>query len=164
MKRLSLLMILIPSLAACGSENDANFQPGNYQLKNELVYLTTEGVPPALEAAFKAQLVGTGGKSEVCFKSSSAARPMKEIVHDVLGATDACTTLELTAKDGKMSGGIGCPAGGKDSGMRGISINGTYSSTAINLDLVGVEDVPQVKGGKLNTLTKMSFIRTGECK
>jgi hypothetical protein len=170
MKTYLILSAAVLALAACGKSGGGNessaaaggggsasgvsLQPGEWEMKTEVVNVTAEGLPPGIADGMKAQAAST---SKTCMTPEEAKGPKGDMF---AGSNPAnCKSEGFSWAGGKIQGKTVCTGTG-GAGKTEMTMAGTYSGQSIDMTMKSKTDL----GGKAMTMEmRVSGRRVGEC-
>jgi hypothetical protein len=170
MKMHLILGVAVLALAACGKSGGGNesaaaggggsasaagvsLQPGEWEMKTEVVNVAAEGLPAGIAEGMKAQAAST---TKTCMTPEEAKGPKGDIF---AGKDSNCKSESFSWSGGKIKGKTVCSAGG-GSGKTEMEMDGTYSAQNIDMTMKTKTDL----AGKAMTMEmRVQGRRVGEC-
>ena len=160
------------ALAACGSsdKSDGNgsaaaggggasgvsLQPGEWEMKTEVVSVTAEGLPPGVADSMKKT---AGGTTKTCMTPEEAKGPKADMFAG--NNPGNCKSEDFSWSGGRIHGKTTCTdAAGGAAGKAVVVMDGQYSATSMDMTLKSETDVA---GRKMATEMRISGRRVGEC-
>jgi hypothetical protein len=169
MKTHLILTAAVLALAACGkSASDGNgsatagggsgsgisLQPGEWEMKTEVVNVTAEGLPPGIADGMKAQASST---TKTCMTPEEAKGPKGDMFAQNNPAN--CKSEGFSWAGGKIHGKTVCTGTG-GAGSTEMVMDGRYSAQSIDMTMKSKTDL----AGKAMTMEmRVSGKRVGEC-
>lgn len=159
MKKLILVSPIVIAIAACsGGGSDAKMQPGEWEMKMELVDVKAEGLPPAMLDAMKQQMA-----SQPAQKQCLTQEEVDNMSAEKLGGDNAsgCQASNKQFGGGTIRADLTCS--GQNGGPNGtINMSGTYGATEMNMDIKSDIQAPGMPS-KINTNMRITGRRIGDC-
>ena len=170
MKTHLILSAAVLVLAACGksgggnessaaggggsaSASGVNLQPGEWEMKTEVVNVTAEGLPAGVADGMKAQASST---TKTCMTPEEAKGPKGDIF---AGKDNNCKSEGFSWSGGTIKGKTTCTGQG-GAGTTVMEMDGKYSAQSIDMTMKSKTDL----GGKAMTMEmRVSGKRIGEC-
>lgn len=165
MKTQLILGAAILALAACGKPGgnesggggllggSVELQPGEWEMKMEVVNVTAEGLPPGMLDGMKKSASAT---NRSCMTPEEAKAPKGDIF---AGNQSNCKSEGFTWSGGKIKGKTVC-AGQGGAGQTTMTMDGSYGAQNIDMTMKSETDL----GGKPMTMEmRVSGKRVGEC-
>lgn len=170
MKTHLILSAAVLVLAACGksgggnessaaggggsaSASGVNLQPGEWEMKTEVVNVTAEGLPAGIADGMKAQASST---TKTCMTPEEAKGPKGDIF---AGKDSNCKSEGFSWSGGRIKGKTVCTGQG-GAGKTEMEMDGQYSAQSIDMTMKSKTDL----GGKAMTMEmRVSGKRIGEC-
>ena len=170
MKTHLILSAAVLVLAACGksgggnessaaggggsaSASGVNLQPGEWEMKTEVVNVTAEGLPAGVADGMKAQAAST---TKTCMTPEEAKGPKGDIF---AGNQSNCKSEGFSWAGGKIKGKTTCTGQG-GAGQTVMEMDGSYSGQSIDMTMKSKTDL----AGKAMTMEmRVSGRRVGEC-
>ena len=167
MKTQTLLSAAMLVLAACGSKSDGNgssaaaggggavsLEPGEWEMKTEVVNVSAEGLPAGIADSMKAQAAAT---TRDCMTPEEAKGPKGDMFAQNNPAN--CKTEGFSWSGGKISGKTTCTGSG-GAGATTMTMDGTYGPQNIDMTMKSETDL----AGKAMTMEmRVTGRRIGEC-
>jgi hypothetical protein len=169
MKRQLIVTAAVLALAACGSKEGGNgsagaggggsaasgvsLQPGEWEMKTEVVNVTAEGMPPGMAEGMKQSAASS---TRTCMTPEDAKGPKGELFTG--DKTGNCKSEGFSWAGGKISGKTTCGDGA--SGKTVMTMDGQYSAQSIDMTIKSETDVA---GRGVSMEMRMSGRRVGEC-
>jgi hypothetical protein len=166
------------ALAACGSSGDkageggngsaaatasggsgssasgVSLQPGEWEMKMEVVNVKIEGLPEGAAEGMKSQ---AGGINRTCMTPEDAKAPKGDIFAG--DKTGGCKSEGFKWEGGKIEGRTVCP-GQSGTGQTVMTMNGSYSAQNIDMTMKSETDM---MGKPMTMEMRVSGKRVGEC-
>ena len=160
------------ALAACGSSDDkggngstaaagggssasgVSLQPGEWEMKTEVVNVTAEGLPPGIAEGMKAQASST---SRTCMTPEEAKGPKADMF--AKNNPGNCKSEGFNWAGGRISGTTTCTSDG-GAGKTVMTMDGQYSAQSIDMTMKTDTDVA---GKGMAMEMRLSGRRVGEC-
>jgi Protein of unknown function (DUF3617) len=160
MKTHLILSAAVLALAACGksgggNESSAgiNLQPGEWEMKTEVVNVAAEGLPAGIADGMKAQASST---TKTCMTPEEAKGPKGDIF---AGKGSNCKSEGFSWAGGTIKGKTVCTGTG-GAGTTEMVMDGKYSAQSIDMTMKSKTDL----AGKAMTMEmRVSGRRIGEC-
>ena len=141
------------SASGSASASGVNLQPGEWEMKTEVVNVSAEGLPAGIAEGMKAQASST---TKTCMTPEEAKGPKGDIF---AGKDSNCKSEGFSWSGGKIKGKTVCTAGG-GSGKTEMEMEGTYSAQNIDMTMKSKTDL----AGKAMTMEmRVQGRRVGEC-
>jgi hypothetical protein len=173
MKTHLILSAAVLALAACGSSDKSggngsaaapggggsasgiSLQPGEWEMKTEVVKVEVEGLPPGVAEGMKAQ---AGGTSRTCMTPEEAKGPKG----DMFAGTKAnCKSEGFSWSGGRIQGKTTCTGAG-GAGKTVMEMDGRYSPQSIDMTMKSETDLGAA-GKPMKMEMHVSGRRVGEC-
>jgi hypothetical protein len=177
MKTRLILSAALLTLAACGRSGDGaggnaatgatgstggsasaagiSLQPGEWEMKTEVVNVTAEGLPPGIADSMKQQ---AGGTTRSCMTAEDAKGPKGDMFTRGQGAN--CKSEGFSWSGGSIKGKTTCTGSGGATGKVEMTMDGRYDAQSIDMTLKSKTDVA---GHAMSTEMRISGKRVGEC-
>ena len=169
MKTHLILSAAVLVLAACGksgggnesaasgggsaSASGVNLQPGEWEMKTEVVNVAAEGLPAGIAEGMKAQASST---TKTCMTPEEAKGPKGDIF---AGKDSNCKSEGFSWSGGRIKGKTVCTGQG-GAGRTEMEMDGQYSAQSIDMTMKSKTDL----AGKAMTMEmRVSGKRIGEC-
>lgn len=170
MKTHLILSAAVLVLAACGksgggnessaaggggsaSASGVNLQPGEWEMKTEVVNVAAEGLPAGIAEGMKAQASST---TKTCMTPEEAKGPKGDIF---AGKDSNCKSENFSWSGGTIKGKTVCTGQG-GAGRTEMEMDGKYSAQSIDMTMKSKTDL----AGKAMTMEmRVSGRRVGEC-
>ena len=167
MKTQLILSAAVLALAACGSpgsggnESSAvgggsgvSLQPGEWEMKTEVVNVSAEGLPPGMMDSMKQSAAST---TRTCMTPEEAKGPKGDLFAD--DKSGNCKSEGFRWAGGRIQGKTICTSPGGP-GKTVMEMDGRYSAQSIDMTMKSETDL----GGKAMKMEmRMSGRRVGEC-
>jgi hypothetical protein len=140
--------------SASASGSGVSLQPGEWEMKTEVVNVTAEGLPPGIAEGMKAQ---GGTSSKTCMTPEEAKGPKAE--NFAQNNAGNCKSEAFTWSGGRIKGKTTC-TGEQGAGSSVVTMDGTYSAQSIDMTMKSETDVA---GKGLTMEMRLSGRRLGEC-
>jgi hypothetical protein len=137
-----------------GPASGVSLQPGEWEMKTEVLDFSAEGMPPGLGDSIKAQ---AGGTKKTCITPEEAKGPSPDKFGQNNGGN--CKTEDFDWSGGRIKGRTTC-SGGAGSGKAVVSMEGTYGAQNIDMKMKSETDVA---GKTMSMELRVTGHRTGEC-
>lgn len=144
------------SAAATGSGGSASavaLQPGEWEMKMEVVNVAAEGMPAGMAESMKQSASRT---TRTCMTPEEARAPKGDLF---AGDKSGCKSEGFKWEGGRIAGKTTCPGQG-GSGETVMTMDGRYS--AQSMDLTMKSETP-IMGKPMTMEMRMSGRRVGEC-
>ncbi|HEX8622677.1 MAG TPA: DUF3617 domain-containing protein [Allosphingosinicella sp.] len=139
--------------SASASASGVNLQPGEWEMKTEVVNVAAEGLPAGIAEGMKAQASST---TKTCMTPEEAKGPKGDIF---TGKDNSCKAEGFSWSGGKIKGKTTCTGQG-GAGTTVMEMDGQYSAQSIDMTMKSKTDL----GGKAMTMEmRVSGKRIGEC-
>ncbi len=147
------------SAAAAGGGSGAtaaggNLQPGEWEMKMEVVNVKVEGLPEGVADQMKSQ---TGGISRTCMTPEEAKAPKGDIFTGEKAGN--CKSEGFKWEGGRIQGKTSC-AGEGGAGRTVMTMNGRYTPQSIDMTM---KSESEMMGKGMTMEMRMSGRRVGEC-
>ena len=168
MKNYLILSAAVLVLAACGKSGGGNessvsgggllgggvsLQPGEWEMKTEVVNVVAEGLPPGMLDGMKKS---AGATTRTCMTPEEAKGPKGDIF---AGNQSNCKSEGFSWSGGKIKGKTTC-AGQGGTGQTVMTMDGSYGAQNIDMTMKSETDL----AGKAMTMEmRVSGRRVGEC-
>jgi hypothetical protein len=166
MKTQWILGVAVLALAACGKSGSGSggsgsgsgagisLQPGEWEIKTEVVNVTAEGLPPGMMDGMKKS---AGSTTRTCMTEEDAKGPKGDLFAG--DKSGNCKSENFSWSGGKISGKTVC-AGAGGAGKTTMEMSGSYGAQNIDMTMKSQTDL----GGKAMTMEmRVSGHRVGEC-
>jgi Protein of unknown function (DUF3617) len=137
-----------------GATAGASLQPGEWEMKMEVVNMKVEGLPPGLAEGMKSQ---AGGINRTCMTPEEAKAPKGDIFAG--DKSGGCKSEGFKWEGGKIEGKTTCPGQG-GTGETVMTMNGTYGAQNIDMTMKSQTDM---MGKPMEMEMRVSGRRVGEC-
>jgi hypothetical protein len=165
MKTQLILGVAALALAACGKSGSGSgggsgagisLQPGEWEIKTEVVNVTAEGLPPGMMDGMKKS---AGSTTRTCMTAEDAKGPKGDLFAG--DKSGNCKSENFSWSGGKISGKTVCAGSGPGgAGKTTMEMSGTYAAQNIDMTMKSQTDL----GGKAMTMEmRVSGHRVGEC-
>jgi len=141
------------SSAAAGGGSGTNLEPGEWEMKTEVVNVSVEGLPPGAVEGMKAQ---AGGTTRTCMTPEEAKGPKADMFAKNNPAN--CKSEGFSWSGGRISGKTTCTSPG--AGKTVMTMDGSYGARNIDMTIKSDTDVA---GQAMTMEMRMSGRRIGEC-
>ena len=141
------------SAASGGGAAGISLQPGEWEMKTEVVSIAAEGLPPGMTEGMKAN---AGSTSRTCMTPEEAKGPKGDLFAG--DKSGNCKSEGFSWSGGSIKGTTTCtpPGGGKTV----MTMDGRYSPQTIDMTMKSQTDI----AGKAMTMEmRVSGRRVGEC-
>ncbi|MEA3053311.1 MAG: hypothetical protein QOG72_2214 [Sphingomonadales bacterium] len=173
MKTRLILSAAVLALAACGSPDKSggngsaaatggggsasgiSLQPGEWEMKTEVVNVDVEGLPAGIAEGMKAQ---AGGTSRSCMTPEEAKGPKGDMF---AGGKANCKSEGFSWAGGRIKGKTTCTGQG-GAGKTVMEMDGRYSPQSIDMTMKSETDLG-VGGKAMKMEMRVSGRRVGEC-
>jgi hypothetical protein len=168
MKTHLILSAAVLVLAACGKPGGGNessgsgggllgggvsLQPGEWEMKTEVVNVTAEGLPPGMADSMKKT---AGSTTRTCMTPEEAKGPKGDLF---AGSQANCKSEGFSWAGGKIKGKTTCTGQG-GAGKTVMTMDGSYGAQNIDMTMKSETDL----AGKAMTMEmRVSGRRVGEC-
>lgn len=166
MKTHLILSAAVLLLAACGKSGDGNessgggllgggvsLQPGEWEMKTEVVNVAAEGLPPGMADSMKKS---AGSTTRTCMTPEEAKGPKGDIF---AGNQSNCKSEGFSWSGGKIKGKTTCTGQG-GTGKTVMTMDGSYGAQNIDMTMKSETDL----AGKAMTMEmRVTGRRVGEC-
>jgi hypothetical protein len=137
-----------------GSASGVSLQPGEWEMKMEVVDMKVEGMPPGLAESMKSR---AGGTNRTCMTAEEAKGPKGDIFAG--DKSGNCKSEGFKWSGGRIQGKTTCPGQG-GTGQTVMTMEGSYSPQSIDMTMKSQTDM----AGKPMTMEmRVSGRRVGEC-
>ncbi len=153
MKTQLILSSAVLVLAACGSSSAGELQPGEWEMKMEVVNVSAEGMPPGMLEGMKKSASRT---DRTCMTPEEAKAPKGDLFS---GNQNGCRSEGFKWAGGRIEGKTICPGQG-GSGETTMTMTGTYG--AQNMDMT-MKSQTDLMGKPMTMEMRVSGRRVGEC-
>jgi hypothetical protein len=144
--------------AAAGQSGPAasgvSLQPGEWEIKMEVLDVKVEGLPPGLGESMKSQ---AGGTNRTCMTPEDAKGPKGDIFTG--DKTGNCKSEGFKWADGRINGKTVCPGQG-GTGEMVMTMAGSYSPQSLDMTM---ETRTGMMGKPMTMKMRVSGHRVGEC-
>ncbi|MFL6844206.1 MAG: DUF3617 domain-containing protein [Allosphingosinicella sp.] len=173
MKTKLILGAAVLALAACGSSGNKGggssatgsgssgggaagltLQPGEWEMKTQVVNVSAPGLPDAVANSMKSQ---AGGTSRSCMTAEEAKGPKADMYSGAQGSN--CKTEGFSWAGGRIHGKTTCPGPG-GTGSAVMTMDGQYSAQSMDVTIKSDTDIA---GNKVSMEMKMNGRRVGDC-
>lgn len=139
---------------------DVTMQAGKWSNTMVIESFEMPGAPPEAAGLFES-MVGQERTSEQCLTQEEIDENLQEMARGPMDNNEECTTEEFSIAGGTIKGRMTCssPTGGKAT----INIDGSHSDSSMNMTMAMNAEDPQMPGGKMSMVMKMSGERVGDC-
>jgi Protein of unknown function (DUF3617) len=172
MKTHLILSAAVLVLAACGKSGDGNessaaagggsasaagveLQPGEWEMKTEVVNVSAEGLPAGIAEGMKAQASST---SKTCMTPEEAKGPKGDIF---AGKGSNCKSEGFSWSGGRIKGKTTCTGQG-GAGNTVMEMDGKYSAQSIDMTMKSETELGMA-GKAMKMEMRVSGRRIGEC-
>jgi hypothetical protein len=139
--------------AGSASASGVNLQPGEWEMKTEVVNVSAEGLPAGIADGMKAQASST---TKTCMTPEEAKGPKGDIF---AGKDNNCKSEGFSWSGGTIKGKTVCTGQG-GAGKTEMEMDGKYSAQSIDMTMKSKTDL----GGKAMTMEmRVQGRRIGEC-
>jgi hypothetical protein len=136
------------------SESGISLQPGEWEMKTEVINVSAEGLPPGVAEGMKAQ---AGTSTRTCMTPEEAKGPKADMFAQ--NNPGNCKTEGFSWAGGRIKGKTVC-TGNDGMGKAEVTMEGRYSGQSMDLTMKTDTDV----AGKTMTMEmRISGRRVGEC-
>jgi hypothetical protein len=144
------------STAAAGgsSGSGASLEPGEWEMKMEVVNVKAEGLPAGMAEGMKSQ---AGNVSRTCMTPEDAKGPKGDIFAG--DKSGSCKSEGFKWEGGRIQGKTTCPGQG-GTGETVMTMNGTYAARNIDMTMNTRTDL---MGKPMEMEMRVSGKRIGEC-
>jgi hypothetical protein len=144
-----------PGSSSPGSESGVSLQPGEWEMKMEVVNVNAQGLPEGVAEAMRNS--APGGTNRTCMTPEEAKGPTA----DMFGKNDAadCRSDGFGWAGGRIQGKTTCTGDG-GTGKTVMTMAGSY--TAQSIDMTMKSDT-EVMGKSMNMEMRLTGRRVGEC-
>ena len=142
------------SPSASPSASGVSLQPGEWEMKTEVVNVNVEGLPEGIANGMKAQ---AGGTSRSCMTAEDAKGPKPDMFSKNNPAN--CKSESFSWADGRIGGKTTC-AGEGGRGKMVMTMDGRYSAQSIDMTMRSETDM---MGKAMRLDMRISGRRIGEC-
>lgn len=153
MKTQLILSAAALALAACGSSG-GELQPGEWEMKMEVVSVSAEGLPPGLADNMKKNASTT---NKTCMTPEEAKGPKGDIFAG--DKSGSCKSEGFKWEGGRIQGKTTCPGQG-GTGQTVMTMDGKYSPQSIDMTMKSETDL---MGKPMTMEMRVSGRRVGEC-
>jgi hypothetical protein len=143
-----------PAASGGSSASGVTLQPGEWEMKMEVVDVKVAGLPPGLAESMKSQ---AGGTNKTCMTPEEAKGPKGDIFAG--DKSGQCKSEGFKWAGGRIQGKTTCPGQG-GTGQTVMTMDGTYS--AQNIDMT-MKSETQLMGKPLTMEMRVTGRRVGEC-
>ncbi|HEX8467399.1 MAG TPA: DUF3617 domain-containing protein [Allosphingosinicella sp.] len=137
-----------------GSASGVNLQPGEWEMKMEVVNVKVEGLPPGLAENMKSQ---SGGINRTCMTPEEAKAPKGDIFAG--DKSNNCNSEGFKWEGGRIEGKTTCSGQG-GTGQTVMTMDGKYSAQSIDMTMKSETDM---MGKPMTMEMRVSGKRVGEC-
>lgn len=137
-----------------GSASGVSLQPGEWEMKMEVVDVKVEGLPPGLAENMKSQ---AGGINRTCMTPEEARAPKGDIFAG--DKSGGCKSEGFKWEGGRIEGKTVCPGKG-GSGQTVMTMDGRYSAQSIDMTMKSQTDL---MNKPMTMEMRLSGRRVGEC-
>ena len=173
MKMQLILGAAVLALAACGKSGDGGgngsagtggggllssgvtLQPGEWEMKTEVVNVSVEGLPPGAAEGMKKQ---AGGINRTCMTPEEAKGPKADMFSR--NNPQNCKTEGFSWSGGRIHGKTTCSDPSGAGGKAVVTMDGQYSAQSIDMTIKSESDVA---GHAMAMEMRMTGKRVGEC-
>jgi hypothetical protein len=138
-----------------GSASGVSLQPGEWEMKTEVVNVTAEGLPAGIADGMKAQAAST---TKTCMTPEEAKGPKGDIF---AGNQSNCKSEGFSWSGGRIKGKTTCSGQG-GAGKTVMEMDGTYSAQNIDMTMKSETDLGMA-GKAMKMEMRVSGRRIGEC-
>lgn len=153
MKTQLILSAAVLTLVACGGSGDS-LQPGEWEMKTEIVSVKVEGLPPGVADSMKAQ---AGGTSRTCMTPEEAKGPSADIFAKNNPAN--CKSEGFSWAGGRIKGKTTCTGAGGQ-GKTVMIMDGRYGAQTIDMTM---KSDTEMMGKAMAMEMRVTGRRVGEC-
>jgi hypothetical protein len=143
-----------PAASGGSSASGVTLQPGEWEMKMEVVDVKVAGLPPGLAESMKSQ---AGGTNKTCMTPEEAKGPKGDIFAG--DKSGQCKSEGFRWAGGRIQGKTTCPGQG-GTGQTVMTMDGTY--TAQNIDMT-MKSETELMGKPLTMEMRVTGRRVGEC-
>jgi hypothetical protein len=140
--------------AASGSGSAVNLQPGEWEMKMEVVNVKVEGLPEGVADGMKSQ---AGGTNRTCMTPEEAKAPKGDIFTGDNAAN--CKSEGFKWEGGRIAGKTTC-AGQGGTGQTVMTMDGRYTPQSIDMTM---KSDTEMMGKAMTMEMRVSGKRIGEC-
>jgi hypothetical protein len=141
--------------AGGGSGAGVSLQPGEWEMKTEVVNVNIEGLPPGMAEGMKKQASNT---NRTCMTPEEAKGPKGDMF---AGGKNNCKSEGFSWAGGRIQGKTTCTGEG-GTGTTVMEMSGQYSPQSIDMTMKSQTDLG-VGGKKMSMEMRVSGRRVGEC-
>ncbi len=142
------------SVAGGGSGSAVNLQPGEWEMKMEVVNVKVEGLPEGAADGMKSQ---AGGINRTCMTPEDAKAPKGDLFAGDNAAN--CKSEGFKWEAGRIQGKTTC-AGQGGTGQTVMTMDGSYTPQTINMTM---KSDTEMMGKAMTMEMRLSGKRVGEC-
>ncbi len=160
MKTQMLMTAAALALAACGSSDKSgggsgvSLQPGEWEMKMEVVDVKAEGLPAGMADGMKKSASST---TKTCMTPEEAKGPKGDIFAG--DKSGSCKSEGFKWEGGRIQGKTTCPGQG-GTGQTVMTMDGRYSPQSIDMTMKSETDL---MGKPMTMEMRVSGKRVGEC-
>ena len=140
--------------AASGGGSGVSLQPGEWEMKTEVVNVTAEGLPPGIAEGMKKSASAT---TKTCMTPEEAKGPKGDLFSG--DKSGNCKSEGFSWAGGRIKGKTTCTGQG-GAGKTVMTMDGTYSAQNIDMTMKSETDLA---GKAMNMEMRVSGHRIGEC-
>ncbi|HYE26634.1 MAG TPA: DUF3617 domain-containing protein [Allosphingosinicella sp.] len=137
-----------------GSAAGVSLQPGEWEMKTEVVNVTAEGLPPGMAEGMKQSAAAT---TRTCMTPEEAKGPKGDLFTG--DKSGSCKSEAFSWSGGKISGKTTC-SDSAGTGQTVMTMDGQYSPQSIDMT---IKSETSVAGREVAMEMRMSGKRVGEC-
>jgi hypothetical protein len=142
------------SASGSGSGSAVNLQPGEWEMKMEVVNVKVEGLPEGVADGMKSQ---AGGTNRTCMTPEEAKAPKGDIFTGDNAAN--CKSEGFKWEGGRIAGKTTC-AGQGGTGQTVMTMDGRYTPQSIDMTM---KSDTEMMGKAMTMEMRVSGKRVGEC-
>lgn len=141
-------------LAACGSSSAGELQPGEWEMKMEVVNVSAEGMPPGMLEGMKKSASRT---DRTCMTPEEAKAPKGDLFAG--NQAGGCKSEGFKWEGGRIQGKTICPGQG-GAGQTVMTMEGKYGAQEMDITMKSQTDL---MGKPMTMEMRVSGRRVGEC-
>jgi hypothetical protein len=153
MKTQLILSAAALALSACGGSGD-NLQPGEWEMKTEVVNVKVEGLPAGVGDSMKAR---AGGTSRTCITPEEAKGPSADVF--ARNNPENCKSEGFSWAGGRIQGKTTCTGPGGQ-GKTVMTMDGRYGAQSIDMTM---KSDTEMMGKAMAMEMRVTGRRVGEC-
>jgi hypothetical protein len=137
-----------------GGASGISLQPGEWEMKTEVVNVSAEGLPPGIAEGMKAQ---AGSTTRTCMTAEEAKGPKADMF--ARNNPGNCKSEGFSWSGGRIHGTTTC-TGTEGAGKAVVTMDGQYSPQSIDMTMKSETDIA---GKAMKVEMRISGHRVGEC-